>query len=194
MNKFDKFYYDLFSESPMNIGDTRDDYSLDMILAQEKYKEILDNPQIYKKVRPNDSEISVDLYEEQDKNEVICWFVPKNNKFIYGYVCYEELPDDGIVTTSVYNDKQVRFLALKVYLYYLLKKYKYVLSDKRHTKSGKRFWENLIIHTLDGCDIYIVDGKTNQPIETITSLKDLEKYYGDDLNNERYRIKIQKSK
>jgi hypothetical protein len=174
----------------MFIGDNREDYSLDTIMAQEKYSDIINNPNHYKFVRSHDSSISVDLYEEYDNNEVICWFVPTNNTFVLGYVAYNILNDGGIETTTVFNDKQVPFLAFKVYMYYLLEKYNYILSDKRHTGSGKKFWENLVNFTVNTKKVTVMDHSTNDTIEEIKDSKELEKYYGD-VYSEKYRIKIE---
>lgn len=174
----------------MFIGDSREDYSLDTIIAQEKYNEILEYPEKFKKVSESNTEIPVDLYEEQDGTEIICWFVPKNNKFIVGYVSYNILNDGGIETTSVFNDKSFQFLAYKVYLYYLLRKYPYIMSDKRHTRSGKRFWENIVNFSLKSYKVSMINAETMEEVELIKSIRDLEKYYGD-ASAEKYRIKIE---
>ena len=176
----------------MFVGDSREDYSLDTILAKEKYQDIKTNPESYILVRPSDKEVSVDLYEEVDGNEIICWFVPKNNTFVYGYVAYDILSDGGIITTSVFNDKQLKFLAFKVYLYYLIDKFKYVLSDKRHTQSGKKFWENLTSFSIaNNYTVSVIDHSTGDMLEHILNVRDLVKYYGDEYS-EKYRIKIEK--
>jgi len=190
MIKFKDFYHTLLSETPMYIGDSREEYSLDTIMAQEKYADIFENPNSYKLVRSHDSSISVDLYEEVDGDEVICWFVPTNNNFVLGYVAYNVLNNGGIETTSVFNDKQVPFLAFKVYIHYILEKYTYLLSDKRHTGSGKKFWQNLVAFTLKTKRVSIIDHASNKELEEITSIQQLEKYYGD-VYSEKYRIKIE---
>jgi hypothetical protein len=189
MKPFKDFYYTLLRETPMFIGDNREDYSLDTIMAQEKYSEILEYPDKFEKVYTHDTKISVDLYEERDGNEIICWFVPTNNKFVYGYVAYNIIADGGIETTSVFNDKSVQFLAYKVYLYYLLMRYKYLISDKRHSSSGKKFWENIVTYSLMRYKVSIINSETLEEVEVITSVGALEKYYGD-ISFEKYRIRI----
>ena len=192
MKNFKEFYYNLLSETPMFVGDSREDYSLDIIMAKEKYKDIKSNPEKYTLVRSNDDKISVDLYEEYDKNEVICWFVSKNNDFVLGYVAYDKLDDGGIETTSVYNDKQVKFLAFKVYMYYLVDEFKYIRSDKRHTNSGKVFWENIVSFSLgNGFSVFIIDASTGDILKNISNVGELSNYYGDE-HSEKYRIKIEK--
>lgn len=191
MSNFDQFFYEFLRESPMFIGDNREDYSLDTIMAQEKYSEIFEYSTNFKKVRSADDKISVDLYEEEDSNEIICWFVPTNNRFVYGYVAYNKLNDGGIETTSVFNDKSVRFLAYKVYLYYLLETYNYIISDKRHSGSGKKFWQNIVTHTLNHYKVSVINAQTFQEMDEIITINDLEKYYGD-VSFEKFRIKIEK--
>lgn len=174
----------------MFIGDSREDYSLDTIMAHEKYADISENPESYQKVRTHDSLISVDLYEEVDGGEIICWFVPTNNVFVLGYVAYNILGDGGIETTTVYNDKHVPFLAFKVCKNYLLDKYKYLISDNRHTGSGKKFWENLVLYSLNNKKVSILDSEKSVEHGIITNVRDLEKYYGD-ISYEKFRIKIE---
>ena len=191
MKNFKEFYYNLLRESPINISDwTDDDYYSNTREAMDIYSKVVNDTE-YKKV----FELTqlIHLYESEIDDEVICYFVPTNNNFIYGYVCYDKLPDGGIITTSVYNDKKMHGLAYRVYNEYLLKNFKYVMSDGRHTPKGKTFWSRMVSDNLHKNDTFcsVYDTLTNKTMVEIKNISDLNLYYGDAIDFERFRIKIE---
>ena len=72
-------------------------------------------------------------------------------------------------------------------------KFKYIMSDGRHTPKGKMFWSRIVSDNLDkndtSCSIY--DTLSNEIISQIKNRDDLNQYYGDDIDLERYRIRIE---
>lgn len=195
MKRPNEFYHKLFTESPLYIGDGDEEYyNIETRAAIDKYSEILSKPEIFKKVHTIPSNPPVHLYEEQDGNDVICWFVPTNNKFIYGYVAYEKRTDGGVVTTSVYNDRKFPGVASKVYQEYLLTKYKYIMSDMRHTRRGKDFWRKLVAVTLNNprLEKYIWDLQNNKKVLDIVSTNIIDSFYSDeDQGMGNFRIRIE---
>lgn len=198
MKRPNEFYHHLFTESPLYIGDGDEKYyNIETRAAMDKYSEILSNPKIFKKVHTIPSNPPVHLYEETDGNDAICWFVPTNNKFIYGYVTYEKRPDGGIITTSVYNDRKFPGVASKVYQEHLLKNYKYIMSDSRHTRRGKDFWRKLVVVTLDNPRLgkYIWDLGGDRKVVDIVSTDVIESFYSDENEGmENFRIRIKNFK
>jgi hypothetical protein len=186
--KFKEFYYKLLSESPTNISND-DEYFSENVRASEMYEEIISSPEQYKKVFSLKGQYPINLYENQEDNDVMCYFLPTNgNDFIYGYVFYELRNDGGIITTSVYNNKKFVGLAYRVYDEYLIPKFGYVMSDGSHTERGRNFWRKIVRNNLGNACIW--DYVKNEKVSDITSINDLEKYYGGGLDFGRFRVRI----
>lgn len=193
MKAFKEFYYKLLSESPMNIGDADDFYNMETKEAMAKFSEILDDPSRYKKVFTFNTNPELFLYEEYDGGDVVCWALPSNNNFVYAYVAYEQRLDGGIITTSVFNDPKFPQVAYKIYMDYLLKRYKYIMSDKRHTPRGRGFWVKIISNNImdNTKELSIYDLTDDRQILIITHFSDIDRFYGNNEDFERYRIKIE---
>lgn len=185
---FQEFFFKLLQETPHNISNS-DEYYSEIISASGIYDDVVNNGE-YVHSFTISGNYPIDLLEKREENDVICYFVPTNgNNYIYGYVCYDVLADGGVVTTSVYNDKKYPGLALKVYNEYLLGKYKYVMSDGNHTPRGRNFWRQLVVVNLKKRTVTIWDKKTNTE-RGVLNPNDLDEFYGDGLDYERYRIRI----
>lgn len=190
MKKFSEFYYELLKESPHNISDD-DEYFSEILKGNDLYKEIKNSPDSYKKVFVMNTTPPIELWEQQDGDDRMCYFLPTNgNDFIYGYVYYEVTADGGCITTSVYNDKKYLGLAFKVYNEYLLTKFNYVMSDGNHTPKGKNFWRNLLTFNKDKHRM-IWDMSNNSKAIDIEEPKDMDEFYNDSMEYEKYRVRIQ---
>lgn len=193
MKQPNEFYHKLLSESPMQIGDGDDYYNKEMDELTMKYREIIDNPSTFKKVFTFNTNPELYLYEEKDGNDVVCWAVPPNNKFVYAYVAYEIKPDGGVITTSVFNDRKFPTVAYRIYQDYLLGKYKYIMSDGRHTNRGESFWRKHIYTSVNDYTkkVYIWDNSLNQKVIEVTNPKQVEEFYSIYDNFEKFRIRIE---
>ena len=190
MKTFKEFYYELLSETPHNISDD-DEYFSELLKGSDMYDEIISSDE-YIHVFTLNGYPPIQLLENIDGSDVMCYFMPTNgNDYIYGYVYYTKLDNGGVITTSVYNDKKHLGLAFKVYVDYLIPKYKFVMSDGNHTDKGKSFWKKLVIFALKKYNITIFDMKTGNNVKNITHHNELQEFYGDDIDFERYRIKIE---
>lgn len=112
-------------------------------------KKLLIIHQLSKKVFTFNTNPELYLYEERDGNDVVCWAVPPNNKFVYAYVAHEIKPDGGVITTSVFNDRKFPTVAYRIYQDYLLGKYKYIMSDGQHTNRGESFWRKHVYTSVN---------------------------------------------
>lgn len=187
---FREFYYKLLKETPHNISNS-DEYYSELASASNIYDEIVNSGE-YVKVFTINGEYPIDLYSKKDDNDIMCYFLPTNgNNYIYGYVYYTLLNDGGVITTSVYNDKKYVGLAFKVHIKYLLTTYKYVMSDGNHTPRGRNFWRNLIIFNIKKHPIHIWDMVNNVSVLTVNHPNDVDNFYGDEIDYERYRIRIE---
>lgn len=191
MVPFKKFFITTLNESPYRTGDFENPYS-DLRDAKKIYKDIQTNPYKYKLVYTLFDKYKVFLYElDEGGGDKVIFFYPDNDDFIYGYVSFSELDDGGIETSGVYNQSMYRGLAQKVYNDYLLEKYRYILSSSRHSPDGERFWSGLISYSLvGGNNVYIYDAQTEKDIQQVNHLNDVKKFYGNEEDFERYRIKI----
>lgn len=190
MIKFKEFFYKTLLETPMNSGVFDSEYS-DTQIAQQKYADIMmdDNIRCVHTLYPDT--YPVYLYEEREGNDIMLSFVPEHDNFIYGYATYEETSDGGAVMGSVYNRPTYVGLAQGVYNRYLIPKYLYIMSDGRHSAKGRNFWRNIVTANLDK-NISVWDISTNSSVIHIENIKQLDKFYGDDVNYERFRLKISK--
>jgi hypothetical protein len=119
------------------------------------------------------------------------YFVPRNDKFIYGYATYELLPDGGVEMVGVYNRPMYFGLAQYVYIKYILPKYKYIRSSGQHSESGSKFWRKLVGYfSRNGKTVDIWDSKHNKIINHILNVDELDDFYGDEALYQRYRIQI----
>lgn len=185
---FDKFYYKTLLETPINTGEFESEYS-DTPIAKAMYSDIIGNPE-YKLVHTFYPDTHpVYLYEKKDDNDVAIYFVPKNDKFIYGYVSYEETNDNGAIMMGVYNMPEYHGLAQGVYNRYIIPKYSYIMSSGRHSPMGQSFWKKIINSNLDK-KIEIWDMEIQKPILTINNSSQVSDFYGDEEDYARYRIKI----
>ena len=177
------------NESPKNTGEFESEYS-DTLVAQQKYSEIRNDENIknvftlYRDTNP------VYLYEERDGNDITLYFVPENDDFIYGYATFEE-NDGGAIMTSVYNRPMYFGLAQGVYNKYIIPKYKFIMSDGNHSPDGKKFWKKIIASNLDK-NVSIWDVVNRKDVIKITNPNQVDEFYGDKTDYERYRIKISK--
>ena len=99
MNTFKKFFYKTLLETPMNTGAFESEYS-DHAMAAGQYSEIVGNPEYVLVYVFYPDTYPVYLYELWDGNDVVIYFVPKNDNFIYGYVSYEEVNDGGAIMSG----------------------------------------------------------------------------------------------
>ena len=189
MKNFKTFFHKTLLETPRNTGEFESGYS-DTAIAQTQYKDIFDNPDDYKLVFKLYETHPVYLYENVDGNDVSCYFVPKNDDFIYGYATYELRDDGGIEMWSVYNRPMYYGLAQSVYNNYIIPKYKYILSNSHHSLNGRGFWRKLVMSNAGKRHIDIWDIHDNVSIKDIKSLKDLDDFYGNFEKFEKYRIRI----
>jgi hypothetical protein len=172
----------------MNTGEFDSEFS-DTQIAQNIYNEILKNPSKYKKVFTLKGNHSIDLYEFADGSDIMLYFFPQHDNFIYGYVTYECKNDGGIEIYSVYNRPMYFGLAQSVYNQYLIPKYDYVMSHNQHSQKGKNFWEKIVAFNIDK-NITIYDTIDQKTVKNVNDSSDLNEFYGNTPNYERYRIKI----
>lgn len=175
----------------MNTGEFKSEYS-DIRIAQSIYDEVVDDPdnKIVDTFYPDSHPVY--LYEIRDGNDIVIYFVPKNDKFIYGYASYEETPDGGAMMVGVYNMPMYHGLAQAVYNRFIIPKYRYIMSSGRHSPMGQSFWKKIVLSNLNTSKVEIWDVNTNSPIQKIKNIPELKLFYGDDVDYERYRIKISK--
>lgn len=190
IKSFEKFFHKTLLETPMNTGEFESEYS-DTLIAMGKYTDVMNNLDkklvftLYPDTHP------VYLYEEKDGNDVVVCFVPKNDKFIYGYVSYEETQDNGAIMSGVYNRPEYLGLAQGVYNRYLIPKYDYIMSSGRHSPMGQSFWGKIIKANFDK-RVEIWDIEKGEGILKINNIDDVSNFYGNGEDYERYRIKISK--
>jgi hypothetical protein len=101
------------------------------------------------------------------------------------------MDDGGIVTTSVYNRPMYVGLAQGVYNRYLIPTYQYIMSNGEHSQKGRKFWRKIVSANLDK-NVELINIETNQSVQRIKDVKELDQYYGDTPDYEKYRIKISK--
>lgn len=174
----------------MNTGEFHSEFS-DTAIAQDMYEQILKDSQKYKHVHTLESEYPIYLYEHRDGDDVMVYFVPKNDNFIYGYVTYELKTDGGIEMYSVYNRPMYPGLAQQVYNNYLIPKYSYIMSHSQHSEKGKNFWRKIVSSNLKR-NVVIWDVETDSVVEKINNINELDNFYGDGIDYEKYRIKVSK--
>ncbi len=174
-------------ESPMDTGDFDSGYS-DTSQAKMIYDEILNDPS-YKKVYTMFPDTHpVHLYLLEDGIDRMLYFVPTNDNFIYGYATYEMQPDGGAEMISVYNKGMYHGLAQGVYMKYILPNHPYIMSNGRHSNSGRKFWKSIAFQNLGKITIW--DTVEERDIKTIMETSELDEYYNDNGDYERYRIRI----
>lgn len=191
MKTFKEFFIkSLIQESPQNTGVFETPYS-DTRLAMDMYDEIMTSPQDYKKVHTLFDKHKVDLMLKQENNDMMLYFVPRNDKFIYGYATYELLPDGGVEMVGVYNRPMYFGLAQYVYREYILPTHGYIRSNGQHSISGRNFWRKLVIHFLvAGKQVGIWDMNQNKIIKSVSHVREIDDFYDDDIKYDRYRIQI----
>lgn len=192
MIKFKEFFIkSLLHESPKNTDDFESPYS-DFPMAQDMYNQIILNPNEYKKVFTLHDKHKVDLMLNQDGDDMMLYFVPREGDHIHGYATYELRDDGGIEMVSVYNRPLYFGLAQSVYMNYLILNHKYVMSNGFHSKSGKSFWRKIVSFALfKNMNVYIWDDIKNIKITNIVNIQELDEFYGDDVDFERYRIRVE---
>lgn len=176
-------------ESPMSTGDFDSGYS-DTEQAMQMYADILDNPDYNKVFTLFPDTHPIHLYLLEDGDDRMLYFVPTNDKFIYGYATYEMRSDGGIEMYSVYNRGMYHGLAKVVYQKYLIPNHPYIMSHSEHSNSGRTFWKSLVSSNLKEKKVTIWDMVDEKDIKIVSNIQDLDEYYGNNEDYERYRIRI----
>ena len=65
------------------------------------------------------------------------------------------------------------------------------MSDGNHSPDGKKFWKKIIASNLDK-NVSIWDVVNRKDVIKITNPNQVDEFYGDKTDYERYRIKISK--
>jgi hypothetical protein len=190
MKPFKEFFFrKLMMESPKNTGDFDPGYS-DTSEAKKIYNDVINDPNSEKVFTMFPDTYPVHLYLVREGHDRMLYFVPTNDDFIYGYATYEMRSDGGIEMYSVYNRGMYHGLAKSVYQKYLIPNHPYIMSHSEHSNSGRNFWRSLVLSNLGERKVTIWDMKTNKDIKTINNISELDDYYSDNEDYERYRIRI----
>ncbi len=96
--------------------------------------------------------------------------------------------DGGIESLDIWQSIQTRGLSRYWIFDFILKNYKFMMSDKIHTARGKEFWKRLIDDSLDKkLNVFVLNIKTKEKIP-LTNFKEVDGYYGSDMFEYRFVI------
>ncbi len=96
--------------------------------------------------------------------------------------------DGGVESLDIWQSIRNRGLARWWVFDYILKHYKFMVSDKLHTKYGEIFWKSLIGDSLEKkLKTFVVNTKTNEKLP-ISNISEVDKYYGNNKFEFRFVI------
>ena len=135
-----------------------------------------------------------DVYQHNVTGNWIKYFFMKNGERMAMYTGY--VYGDDIVTGVTETRKGAypgKSMLVEIYLQFLLKKYRSVVSDSGLTPDGFNFWKrNFGVFIEKGYQINLVSFDMNTEkidfIEKIKSAKDLDDFYTDSAQDYRFQI------
>lgn len=96
----------------------------------------------------------------------------------------------GVESLDIWQSIRTRGLARFWVFDFILKNYKFMMSDKIHTVRGKEFWKRLVDDSLnEKINVFVLNIKTKEKIP-LTNFKEVDNYYGS--NAFEYRFVIEK--
>jgi len=95
----------------------------------------------------------------------------------------------GVESLDIWCSRRNRYLARSFWIPdYIMKHYDFMISDKVHTKDGKRFWKAIMEDFLEKkLSVSVINTKTQEKTP-ITSVDDVETYYGKNAFHYRFII------
>jgi hypothetical protein len=128
------------------------------------------------------------LYKEVD-NKTICYSLLYIDQPVIALSHTVKEIDRGIESIDIWNSIWTKGLARVFWIPdYIFKHYKFMMSDKLHTKRGKEFWKSLVKESLDKkMDVFVFNTKTKEKTP-LTSVDGIEKYYGSNMFHCRFVI------
>lgn len=172
------------TESPLRIGRK---YSIDLDntwFNVEQAKEII-GPQSYLTIQKSLSDIDLHLYREKYDNTKFLDHWITAQPFIACYYIFETI-GEGVQSLGVWNHREYKESARELLFNFYLNKYKFVISDNKHSDQGEDFWKKIIARAE----------KENYNIRILTidnkefSIDDVYAYWGNVSSFANYKIKI----
>jgi hypothetical protein len=130
-------------------------------------------------------------YNIDGDSGITLWFI-FGDKLIAAKINFSEYKGGVIVDTAYGKKGHWSGMAGRIYDQYLLRQYKFILSDNSHTMAGFNLYRSLLNKTFYS-DIQVsvlnVDSDEETPIENVT---ELEKYFGDSASFLKYRFIVRR--
>ena len=125
-------------------------------------------------------------------DEISMYLLDLNNPISYMLHTYTETNLNnlqGIESQFIWNSRNMSGLARDWVFDYILKHYKFMMSDSHHSPSGQVYWKKLIISGLDkSYPCGVIDIKDNNQFIELKNVNEVDSYYGADKTN--YRLII----
>ena len=129
------------------------------------------------------------VYKEKENNLIYYNLLEYNQLVLVMSHTIREV-DDGVESLDIWQSIRTRGLARFWVFDFILKNYKFMMSDKLHTTRGKEFWKRLVDDSLDEkINVFVLNIKTKEKIP-LTNFKEVDNYYGS--NMFEYRFVIEK--
>lgn len=188
--KFKDFYVDgrleeikLMVESPMIMNR----YDVDQL--QSMGENFRFTQAVTEKIKsPTDEFNGYNIYSYTAKEQTHDLFV--KDKITYAFFSYI-IKDDSIIGKKVWQEHLHHGFCRKILKEFYLPKYN-IISDEIFSKMGYGYYKKLVSELLRaGHKIICFDYKTNELLENITEVEQIDKYFGDSSNKFfDYRFKI----
>ncbi len=119
-------------------------------------------------------ELDVYMTKSSDFYELFFMYDDDGNDIIALYVSFHSLPDDGIQMHTVTRVLSKGIFMHILYRDYLLKNFKYILSDDTHTSGGFGIYQRL----ADYPDLKVSVLKNGEVVEDDVNALEMKKYWG----------------
>lgn len=123
------------------------------------------------------NKIPLEVWKQQDGSDINLFFI-HDDKILVELAF--SLFGQGIKENLVIQNKEApRGLARMIYVQYLLKKYRFILSDTTMTEQGITFWTKLWAENKDRFKFYLYDSSTKTK-KDIMDIRQMREVFGKD--------------
>lgn len=158
-------------ESPLRIGSWDVDNLATTANNLAFTRQIMDkcpNPATYK---------SLNIYEYTVGNINYAIFV--KNDFTQAFFSYHVDKDNNFVEDKVWQEFTSLGLCRDILFDYYLNRFNGIISDATHSELGERYWKKIVdISIKNGYKAYAIFDNSNRPPTELTTVDDMDKYYG----------------
>ena len=178
----------LITESPMEMNPLDNFYLNDINTNYDLTEFILD-----KGIKIGDFEELEVYHHKREWEDIEHLFFIHGKQIIASQIDYETHTDDGIVINFVWKRKGAfSTIVPRIYCFYLLSEYSYILSDRTQTIKGFSIYKEIIqrLHYYR-VRVFVVDILNDEEYE-LSKESDLHKYFGKDKQFSNYRFKLTK--